>query len=111
MLEKSFFLNFLCSWLSGFTVNPLPLHSSPPPCLPVLQKHGRQVICILGSKIVIEAIGIFQVVLLGFENEAMDFRTGKPVNMAPDWTGHVTSSANQCTRIPVRNPYCLLARQ
>ena len=21
-----------------------------------------------------------------------DFRTGKPVNTAPDWTGHVTSS-------------------
>ena len=25
-----------------------------------------------------------------------DFRTGKPVNTAPDWTGHVTSSANHC---------------
>ena len=23
-----------------------------------------------------------------------DFRTGKPVNTAPDWTGHMTSSAN-----------------
>ena len=30
-----------------------------------------------------------------------DFRTGKPVNTAPDWTGHVTSSANHCMRIPV----------
>ena len=28
----------------------------------------------------------------------MDFRTGKPVNMALDWTGHVASSANHCTR-------------
>ena len=24
----------------------------------------------------------------------MDFRTGKPVNTVPDWTAHVTSSAN-----------------
>ena len=30
-----------------------------------------------------------------------DFRTSKPVNTAPDWTGHVMSSANHCTRIPV----------
>ena len=36
-----------------------------------------------------------------------DFRTVKPVNTAPDWTGHMTSSASHCTRIPVRNPYCL----
>ena len=33
-----------------------------------------------------------------------DFRIGKPVNTAPDWTGHGASSANHCTRIPVRNP-------
>ena len=41
------------------------------------------------------------------KNNNTDFRTGKPVNTAPDWTGHVTSSANHCTRIPVQNPYCL----
>ena len=28
-----------------------------------------------------------------------EFRTGKPVNTAPEWTGHVTSSANHCMRI------------
>ena len=40
-----------------------------------------------------------------------DFRTGKPVNMASDWNGHMISSANHCARIPVPNPYCLQARQ
>ena len=30
-----------------------------------------------------------------------DFRIGKPVHTPSDWTGHVTSSANHCTRIPV----------
>ena len=34
-----------------------------------------------------------------------DFQTGKPVNTAPDWTSHVTSSVNHCTRIPVRNSF------
>ena len=33
-----------------------------------------------------------------------DFRTGKPVNTAPDWTGHIMSSANHCTRIPAQTP-------
>ena len=33
-----------------------------------------------------------------------DFWTGKPVGTAPDWTGHVKSSANHCTRIPAQNP-------
>ena len=50
-------------------------------------------------------------VLTKTEANNTDFRTGKPVNTAPDWTDHMTRFTNHCTRILVRNPYCLLARQ
>ena len=31
-----------------------------------------------------------------FKANNTGFRTDKPVNTAPDWTSHVTSSANHC---------------
>ena len=36
-----------------------------------------------------------------FKANNTDFRTGKPVNTAPDWTDHVMGSANHCARISV----------
>ena len=40
----------------------------------------------------------------------IDFRTGKPINTDPDWTGHVTCSANHCTRIQGPKPALFVSK-
>ena len=48
----------------------------------------------LGSLTLSELFYPFPFELSNTEANNTDFRTGKPVNMASDWNGHVMSSAN-----------------